>query len=148
MEIFGWVIKHWVDLFQSVGIVGGLLFTGISLKIDAGVRRVQNLLKVTEHHRNIWSRLYDNPSLGRVTNTNLDLQKFPPTREEELFVQLLVLHLNSVYNAIEHGMFSPPDRLKEDIRQFFSKPIPRNVWLKVRELQDGDFVLFVDKNIS
>src|SRR5437762_1629442 len=99
MEVFQWGIKHCLDLLQSLGIVGGLLFTGISLKVDARVRRVQSLLKITEQHRNIWSRLYDNPELGRVTDSNADLEILPTTREEELFVQLLVLHLNSVYNA-------------------------------------------------
>ena len=146
MGVLQWVLKHWLDLLQSIGIVCSLLFTGLTLKTDARVRRVQNLLKITEQHRNLWSRLYDNPELGRVTDPNPDLENIPVTRQEELFVLLLVLHLNSAYQAIRHGMFSAPDRLSEDIRQFFSKPIPTTVWQQLKNFQDRDFVTYIEEN--
>jgi hypothetical protein len=33
--------------------------------------------------------------------------------------------------------------LAADVRQFFSRPIPRLVWESVKELQDNEFVEFV-----
>jgi hypothetical protein len=47
MEFGNWLRDHWFVLLQSAGIIGGLLFTGISLRIDARVRRVGNLLAIT-----------------------------------------------------------------------------------------------------
>src|SRR3954449_8668377 len=95
-----WITAHWLDLFQSIGIIGGLFFTGFSLQIDAKVRRVQNLLKITEQHRELWSRLYDNEELQRVVSEDPDLKTRQITFDEELFVLSVILHLNSVYNAM------------------------------------------------
>jgi len=148
MAVLPWLVSNWFDLLQSIGIVAGLLFTGVSLKTDAQVRRVQNLLKVTEQHRDLWSRLYDEPELRRVIEEHPDLNGKPVTYEEELFVLSVVLHLNSVYRAIESGMYASPEQLTEDVRRFFSKPIPQKVWKNVSGLQDKVFVRFVNENVS
>jgi hypothetical protein len=37
-----------------------------------------------------------------------------------------------------------PEDLRRDIAQFFSLPIPREVWEKINVLQNDDFVAFVE----
>src|SRR6266446_2193657 len=108
-----WATGHWLELLQSIGIVGGLLFTALSLRIDAKVRRVANLLTITEHHRAIWTRLHDRPELSRVINPAADIQREPVTDAEELFVMLVVLHLGSAQEATKQGMFAAPDGLRK-----------------------------------
>jgi len=39
----------------------------------------------------------------------------------------------------------PPDGLGRDITWFFSLPIQRTVWGKLKPVQDGDFVRFVER---
>src|ERR1041385_6179040 len=114
MVAFTWITSNWFLFLQSVGIIGGLLFTAISLQIDAKVRRVGNLIAITQHHRDIWTRLYTVPELARVMNANVDLKHTPVTVAEELFVNLLILHLNSAYHAMTFGMFMKPERLGRD----------------------------------
>lgn len=144
MAGFDWVFHNWFLFLQSVGIIGGLLFTAISLRIDAKVRRVGNLILITQQHRDMWTTLYTLPELARVMNANADLKSAPVTIEEELFISLLILHLNSAFQAMKHGMFMKPEGLRKDIQSFFSLPIPKAVWDKTRVLQDDAFVRFVE----
>ena len=144
MEVFSWFKTHGFDLLQSVGIIAGLCFTAWSLRVDAKVRRVANLLTITEHHRDIWTRIYERPELTRVLEETVDPKSQPVTPQEELFVLLIVLHLSSAQEAMKQGMFPPPDGLRKDIEWFFSRPIPKVVWEKIRPFQDADFVEFIE----
>lgn len=65
-------------------------------------------------------------------------------QEEELFVGFLILHLNSAYQAINSGMFASPEGLKVDVRKFFSCPIPKAIWEKMRIFQNKKFATFVE----
>lgn len=65
MDFVPWLSLHWFTLLQSIGIVGGLLFTGVSLRIDTKVRRVSTLITITQQHRDIWTQLYRRPEMAR-----------------------------------------------------------------------------------
>jgi hypothetical protein len=144
MGFYSWLEQNWFTFLQSLGIIGGLLFTAISLQVDAKVRRVGNLITITQHHREIWTHIFTRPELVRVLDISADLNTKKVSTEEEWFVRLLILHLGSVYHAIKHGMFLKPQGLDADVRTFFSCPIPKAVWEKVRLFQDRDFVKFVE----
>jgi hypothetical protein len=144
MGILHWVSDNWFTLLQSVGIVGSLLLTTVALRDDAKTRRVGNLIRVTESHRQIWSELYRLPELARVSDMTVDLVRKPITPAEELFVGLLVLHLNSSYHAMKDGVFIAPAGLRKDIQRFFSRPMAKIVWEKMKPFQDADFVRFVE----
>ena len=73
---------NWFTLLQSLGIMGGLFFTGFSLRIDAKVRRVGNLFEVTKQHREIWIMIYSRPELKRVIESKPNLDMKPITDEE------------------------------------------------------------------
>src|ERR1043166_212421 len=105
MGFLNWFRDNAFTFLQSLGIIGGLFFTGISLRIDAKVRRVSNLFEVTKQHREIWTGLYSRPDLKRVVDASANLTAQPITDEEELFVNLLILHLASNYRAAKAGMF-------------------------------------------
>lgn len=147
MGFLTWFRDNWFTLLQSLGIIGGLFFTGISLRIDSKVRRVGNLFEVTKQHREIWTSLYSRPELKRVLNSKVDLEKKPITDEEELFVNLLILHLASNYRAGKAGMFTLRAELNTDIVDFFSLPIPREIWARMKRFQDKDFVQFVEQHL-
>ena len=144
MGFLNWLRDNWFTLLQSLGIIGGLLFTGVSLRVDAKVRRVGNLFAVTKQHREIWTALYSRPDLKRVTDASANLTAQPITDEEELFVNLLILHLATSYRAAKAGMFLLPGELQTDIAEFFTLPIPKAVWERTKRFQGREFVSFVE----
>jgi hypothetical protein len=144
MGISGWVALNWFDLLQSLGIIGGLLFTAWSLRSETKTRRVNNLLAITEGHREVWTEFYRRPELKRVLADRADLVRDEITREEEIFVNLVILHLNCVFYARKTGLVFKLEGLRRDVRWFFSLPIPRMIWEKTKVLQNDDFVTFVE----
>lgn len=144
MAMLSWVREHWFDLVQSVGIIGGLVYTGRVVRIDAKARRIQTLFALTKQHRQIWSLMHKNPGLIRVIDPKADVATKPVTPEEELFVTFVILHLSDAYQAAMAGFFVTPQGLAEDVRGFFSMPVPGDVWRRKMTLQDRDFVAFVE----
>ena len=144
MGISNWVALSWFELLQSVGIIAGLLFTAHSLRSETKMRRVNNLLAITESHRKLWTEFYRHPDLNRVLDERANLRPQEISREEEIFVNLVILHLNSVFYAHKMGLVFKLEGLRRDIAWFFSLPIPRMLWEKSRVLQNDDFVAFVE----
>ena len=136
--------SNWSVIVQTGGIVGALLLVSIALLLDARARRIGNLIQLTQQHRELWERMYMRPQLARILDSDADTVKLPITADEELFVIFLILHLSNTYYAMRTGFYPKPHGLRKDIQLFFSLPIPRSVWEKVKELQDEPFVRFVE----
>ena len=148
MEVVVATIQNNLPLLQSAGIIGGLFFTGWSLWIDARVRRVQNLITITAHHREIWSEIYKNPELKRIIDPKADLENRPISIPERLFTRSLFLHLSAAFHASKTGMFSEPDGLQRDIRNFLRLPIPKQVWKQSKGNHNHEFARFVERQIE
>lgn len=144
MGFTGWAVQNWFDLFQSAGILAGLLFTGNSLRSETKTRRVTNLLAITANHRKVWTEIYRRPELKRVLDEQVDVHQNEMTREEEIFVNLVIFHLNAVFYARKSGLVFKLEGLRRDVWWFFSLPIPRMIWEKTKVLQNDDFVAFVE----
>ena len=144
MTVIQWLAENWLNLIQSVGIIGGCLFTAAAMKADRKSRQVGNLISITAQNRDIWSEFYARPALARVIDESVDLAKTPVTPAEQLFVQQLILHLAATWRAMEEGEFMHLQGLEADIKSFFSLPIPKFVWKTAKQYQDKDFVEFVD----
>ena len=119
---------------------------GVASLLEARARRVGNLIRLTEQHRDLWERMYSQPELARILDPGADLARMEVTVQEEMFVIFIILHLSSTYYAIRSGVFQKPHGLRKDIERFFSLPIPRAVWDKVKTLQDAPFVNFVHQS--
>lgn len=146
MGVLQWISENWFNVIQTVAITASLVFTALALRLDEKTRRISNLLEITKGHRDIWTALYDRPELSRIFETLADVKRNPITPQEELFVSFLILHLNSAYHAMKAGVFIKPDGLKKDIKAFFSLPVARSVWTRMKHFQDADFIRFVDAN--
>ncbi len=145
MDLGDWLANNWFVLLQSVGIIASLLFTAFTIRKETVARRLTDLLTLTENHREIWKQLYDRPELARVTSLVVDLRRKPPTRDEELFVTLLILHLGTARRAMRHQLVEALGGVRDDVRWFFSLPLPRAIWEKVKPFQEKDLVLFVEE---
>lgn len=142
-----WTSDHIFDLISAIGIIAGLGFTSASFREDIRSRRLSNLVRLTEQHRDIWEESQTNPKLARIRDPKADLYTKPITPEETQFVMLLMFHLHCWYRAIQEGEVSVLEGLEMDIRNFFSRPIPKRVWEDRRGFFDSDFRAFVDSII-
>jgi hypothetical protein len=148
MQVLHWITLHGPGLLESAGIIGGLLFTAVTLRRDMRSRHISNLITLTAQHREIWERFYERPQLARVRDAHADVKKKPPTRDESLFVHLIILHLNCWYQAVKRREVTEPEGMNLDVGKFFALPVPHAVWMKWREYQDREFVRYVDDAIK
>ncbi len=148
MEVFRWLGTNWFEALQSLGIVSGFLFTAHMIRRNTAVWQIANLIALGEAHHSIWKQLLERPELSRVRDHKADLDVAPLTVEERVFVTSLITHLSTVHRASLMNMLVGIQGLDKDIGDFFSLPIPRTVWITVREFQDQDFVAFVESRVS
>jgi len=144
MAVSAWLAQHWFDLLQTVGIVGGLVFTGYAVIKDERARVVGNLISIQDQYVRIWKMMIEQSQLARVLKKDLDLKSHPITDSERLFVQLLIVHLDTVRRATREKMFVEIERAHDDVRDFFGLPIPKAVWEEIRPFQDSEFITFVE----
>jgi len=140
----GWLLDNFSTSLSSVGIIASLLFTSFSVRAQTRSRRLSNLFSLTKAHREIWFQLYSEPALSRILQVEIDLEKDPPTVQEEVFVTSLLLHLNCIHHAASLGMFPELEGMRMDIREFYSLPIPQEIWKRLKPLQDLKFITFIE----
>lgn len=148
MNIAHWVAEHWKHLAENLGLLSGLVVAAISFHADAKVRRVETIFKMNENHRELWMHFYARPELAGILDVSRDTVVCPPTDEEVHFVNFLFLHLNGVFRASKAGISITPEHLADDIRSFFSLPVPKVAWSKLQGSHDRDFVAFVRRSLD
>lgn len=138
-----WLAQNWFEVFQSAALAGSLLFAGLALRFDARVRRTEVILSLTEAHREIWERLIEQPSLGRILDPSADAAASPPDAVERRFVQLVFLHLAAVRQAAWEGAYRESPGMEEDVREFLGLPIPRLVAEEILPFQTEQFQAYL-----
>ena len=142
-----WLAENWFNLFSTVVIVGSLLFTAVSLHSETKTRRVANLLTITANYREVWKEFLRCPELGRVLEPSVDVSTQPVTPAEEFFVNMIISHTSSVYEALKDELLTKQEGLRRDVGLFFSLPIPKAVWTKTHLLQNQAFAEFIDSSL-
>ena len=145
MEILlHWTREHGFDLLGALGIIASLGFTAFTVRKDEKSRRIANLLTLTQSHRDVWKELFSNPRLERILEADTDLTRRPVTKEEEIFVTLVIQHVNIVFYTMQDELTIPPEGLRRDVWQFFSLPIPLAVWNRAKVMQNDAFAAYVE----
>jgi hypothetical protein len=130
----------------SVGI--GLLLTAWSIHEGAKARQIENLIRITDAHRALWTYQLERPELHRVMSATADLHKKPLTEAEEWFMGFLVNHLIVTFEANKKGQYRYPPTLRADIKDFFTRSVPHAAWQRIKPFQEPTFVQFVEKCIE
>ena len=65
MVLPNWIGDNWFALLQSIGIVGGLIYTGRVVHTDAKVRRLENRFALTKQHRKMVDALRPSRTVAR-----------------------------------------------------------------------------------
>jgi len=143
-----WLTENWFNLFSSIGIIGGLWFTAISLHSETKTRRIANLLTITANYREVWKEFFRCPELARVIDPAADVTKQPVTPAEEMFVGLIISQMGSVYYATNDELLIKLEGSRRDMKSFFSLPVPKAVWTKSKLLQNQDFAAFIESSLK
>src|SRR5258705_9418193 len=104
MGIGEWISQNWFNLFSGIGIIAGIWFTAFSLRGDTKTRRIANLLSITANHREVWKVFLTSKELARVRDAAADTIKHPVTDTEQVFVTMVILHVNSVYYTLNDDL--------------------------------------------
>lgn len=136
---------HWFDLIQTIGIVVGLFFTGLSLRRDHTGRKLANLLALKEEHRELWNAVRENGELSRILKPDADLLARPMTSAEEVFLRQVIVHTAVSYELIRNGTPLDMEAFRNDVAEFFNLPLPREVWKTVRASQQKEFRTFLER---
>jgi|ERR1017187_4082021 hypothetical protein len=145
MVIGEWFLQNWFNLFSVVGVIGGLIFTAISVRSDTESRRITNLLTLTKNQRELLQVFYQKLELSRILDASADTESLPVNRGEKIYTSALIQHLASTFRAMKSDLTVKPEGLRRDVREFFALPIPKVVWQHMRNFHDSDFVIFVEK---
>ena len=148
MGFEAWLSQNWFNFFSTFGIIGSLWFAAVTLRSDTETRRVANLLTITANHREVWKEFFGKPELARVVDPLADVSKQPVTPAEEFFVNMIVSHTSSVYEALKDDLLIKQENLRRDVRSFYSLPVPNAVWFKTKLLQNQDFAAFIDSSLK
>lgn len=143
-----WLNHHWFSCLQSLGIIGGLLFTAISLRREGKAKRLSNILQLNAQHRELWSEVSRRPELARIFQTEVDILSHPITAAEENFLQLVISHFDIGFWVVRQKTILPLSSFKKDVQWFFALPIPKRIWQESKSTRDPRFVSFVDAAIA
>lgn len=142
------IAMHWPQILESLGIIGGLFFTGFNLVRDIRIRKAETIIRITSQHREIWAFLMTQGVLTKLFDPKRDVAVNPPANDEKRSVGFLINHLRATFYAQKAGIYVQPFGLGGDIRRFFRSPVPHAVWLETKSSHDPEFAAFVDRWIS
>jgi hypothetical protein len=147
-HIFFWFRDNWFPVLQTIGIVGGLVFTGISIRQATSARKASDLLALTEQHRELWNQIYTRPGLERVDAKSVDLLANPITVAEERFLNEVIVHFQLGWQLARRGSLLSLETMRADAGTFFNLPLPKAVWQNTRGARDPEFVQFIEESLK
>ena len=146
MEHFlAWGRAHWFDLIQTLGIIGGLSATSLTLFWERKSRRLGDYLTLAGQHRELWSDAHRQPSLARIFHPEVDLVAQPISPQEQEFLNLVIVHFHTGWLLAREKVVLTLELLALDAKAFFQLPIPRGVWIATRHFRDPKFSAFIEK---
>jgi hypothetical protein len=138
-----WVDGSWFNVIQTAGIIGSLWLAMAAANRDAKAKEIENLLSLSEHHRELWKEIPQRKDLARIFQTDADVLLTPPTVAETEFLNLVFVHFQTGWRIAKAGGITTLKEMQADIRDFFSLPLPRAVWEKTKNCRNWQFVRFV-----
>lgn len=140
-----WVDSNWFNVIQTVGIVGGLSLTRAAANREARAKEIENLLALSEQHRELWKEIPRRKNMARVFQRDTDPLSTPATVEETEFLNLVIVHFQTGWCIAKTGGLMTLAEMKADVRNFFNLPLPCAVWENTKHSRNKAFVRFVEK---
>jgi hypothetical protein len=139
-----WLGTNWVPLIET----GSLVFAIFAIYDNTKARRLSNLLRLTQSHRELWSEPIRRPALARILDSTRNLSQDPLSTEEEEFLNLAILHVRACFQAIRDGMPIHAAGVEADVRAFFSLPAVQSVWNRRKPFYEKQFIAWIEDHKS
>ena len=143
-----WVNGNWFNVIQTVGIIGSLWIAAMAANRESRTKGIENLLSLSEHHRELWKEIPGQNDLVRIFQPDADTLLVPVTMAEAEFLNLVIVHFQTGWCIAKAGGFTTLAEMKADVRSFFTLPLPRAVWENTKGNRDPAFVRFVTRAIQ
>lgn len=143
-----WLSSNLLDLTQTVAVIIGFGAGLFNLRELRREQRIENSIKITEAHRELWRQAIESPALTRLTQTEVDLSVNPVTSAEILFVRFVALHYNTVVEAVTSQRLTIRPGLRKEVGEFFCLPVPRAAWAHVKASQSEAVCEFIEDGID
>lgn len=143
--------KYFLPLFQTSGIVFSIWIGIYNIRRAVRLEKLRSLSDMTKSNRDILTFYISNQEkLSRVFANTLiiDLDIEPVSIQEKIYINILILHFNVIFNSLENNVSSEIEKLEIDIGGFLILPLPNAVWNQAKIYQNGNFVKFVDNCIK
>lgn len=147
-RIITWLADNWFTLIQSLGVIGGLSFTGLMVRRDGKARKITDLLTLNQQHRELWAEVRQQPELVRIARESVDFVTAPVSEAEEEFLNLVIVHFYTSWLIVNAGSLVDKAAFAGDLRSFFKLPIPSAVWERTKTARDPKFVEFVQNVLN
>jgi hypothetical protein len=147
-DFSSWVQNNWSSAVGSAGIIGSLWMGIAAAHREAKAREIQNVLRLSEHHHELWNSLNRRPGLDRIRRTDAEVLVDPLTTAEQEFINLAIVHYLTGWRIAEAGGITTLTELAADVRGFFCLPLPHAVWEKTKQYRNQRFVRFVDRALT
>lgn len=139
-----WLSEHWYSLLESIGIIVGLIFTGVTVQRDLEARRVAEYLTLATQHRRLWGQLHRRKVLRHLLDADRDIRFHPVTHEETHFLRQIFVHYHTSWLiSREGGLLLPRSVLAADAGNFFHLPVPHHAWEQIKGGFQAEFVSFI-----
>lgn len=120
----------------------------ISSVEEAKAKRNQNLFRLIDRHKLMWSELEKRPELSRILKTEIDLRTEPATTAEQGFLNRAFIYFEAGWTIAKAEKIVSMRTMAADVRGFFSRPLPYTIWQETKQFRNLRFVRFVDRAIQ
>ena len=114
----------------------GSLWMAVAAHREAKAREIENILTLSEHHRNLWNGVAQRPELEWVIEPNVNFAKNPATLMEEVFLNESIAHFMTGWRVPKAGCITFTE-LAADVRRFFALPLPRAAREKTKKVSES-----------
>jgi hypothetical protein len=128
--------------------MGSLWLTAAAAIREAKAREIENLLTIAQNHRELWSGVYLRHELDRIFQPDVDVEANPVTVAEKEFLNLVMVHFQMGWRIAKAGGITTLTELANDVRGFFTLPLPRAVWEKTKANRNPRFVRFIERALN
>jgi hypothetical protein len=144
----GFLEANWFNIVQTISIVLGLVFAGLSLRKDNRGRRLANLLSLKAEHRELWNVIHDKPEFARILKSEVDLATEAMTPQEEIFLRQMIVHFAVSWELLRDGTPFDIGAFRRDAGHIFSLPLPNLAWQRALAAQNPEFARFINNAVT
>lgn len=142
--VWAWLFGGWTELIGKAGELLGVA----SLLRERNVEKARVKAEIVKAHRELMTHLRAVVPFDVLCDRGRDTALCPRTEQETHAVRLLLVHFSWALGEHRAGRYDLPEKMDEDVRDFFSAPVTRDAWQHLKRFHDTRVVDFVDHALA